>query len=197
MALSSLIDIIGSSVIGGFLLLLLFNVLNTTNEYFLSHGDDLIVQKNLTSVASILEHDLRKMGFLVPETELSIIQADSTNLKFRGDINKDFSLDTVEYYLGSTNELSATQNPDDRFIYRKVNGLPANGAKIGVVTNFMFEYLDQDGNEVSTLISIKMIRINMKVENSAVYGNDPNPNKNKYRTAIWQQTRLVSRNLRR
>ncbi|NIT61048.1 MAG: hypothetical protein GWN00_34060 [Aliifodinibius sp.] len=195
--MSSLIDIIGSSVIGGFLLLLLFNVLNTTNEYFLSHGDDLIVQKNLTSVASILEHDLRKMGFLVPETELSIIQADSTNLKFRGDINKDFSLDTVEYYLGSTNELSATQNPDDRFIYRKVNGLPANGAKIGVVTNFMFEYLDQDGNEVSTLISIKMIRINMKVENSAVYGNDPNPNKNKYRTAIWQQTRLVSRNLRR
>lgn len=195
--MSSLIDIIGSSIIGGFLLLLLFNVLDTTSEYFISHGDDLIVQQNLTSVASILEHDLRKMGFLVPEMELSILQADSTALKFRGDINNDFSVDTVEYYLGPTSDLSVTQNPDDRFIYRKVNGLPIKGAKTGVVTDFKFEYLDQDGNEVANLGSIKMIRINMKVENSAVYSNDPNPKKTKYRTAIWRQTRLVSRNLRR
>lgn len=195
--MSSLIDIIGSSIIGGFLLLLLFNVFDTTNEYFISHGDDLIVQQNLTSVASILEWDLRKMGFMVPESELSILQADSTSIKFKGDINKDFSLDTIEYYLGPTTDLLTTQNPDDRFIYRKRNGLPIMGAKVGVVTNFRFEYLDQDGNVVSGLSSIKMIRINMKVENAAVYGNDPNPKKTKYRTAIWQQTRLVSRNLRR
>ena len=195
--MSSLIDVIGSSIIGGFLLLLLFNVFDTTNEYFISHGDDLIVQQNLTSVAGILEWDLRKMGFMVPETEPTILQADSTTLKFKGDINKDFSVDTVEFYLGPTTDLLTTQNPDDRFVYRKLNGLPVNGAKVGVVTNFKFEYLDQDGNEVSDLSSIKMIRINMKVENAAVYGNDPNPQKTKYRTAIWQQTRLVSRNLRR
>lgn len=195
--MSSLIDIIGSSIIGGFLLLLLFNVMDTTGEYFISHGDDLIVQQNLTSIASILEHDLRKMGFMVPENQLSMIQADSTTLKFRGDIDKDFIVDTVEYYVGPTSDLTVTQNPDDRYLYRKVNGLPNTGAKAGVVTNFMFEYLDQDGNPAANLGSIKMIRINMKVENSAVYGNDPNPKKTKYRTAIWRQTRLVSRNLRR
>jgi len=195
--LSTLIDVIGSSIIGGFLLLLLFNVFDTTNEYFISHGDDLIVQQNLTSVAGILEWDLRKMGFMVPESELSILKADSTDLKFKGDIDKNFVVDTVEFYLGPTSDLLVTQNPDDRFVYRKLNGLPVKGAKVGVVTNFEFEYLDQDGNTVSDLSSIKMIRINMKVENAAVYGNDPNPIKTKYRTAIWQQTRLVSRNLRR
>jgi hypothetical protein len=195
--LSTLIDVIGSSIIGGFLLLLLFNVFDTTNEYFISHGDDLIVQQNLTSVAGILEWDLRKMGFMVPESELSILKADSTDLKFKGDIDKNFVVDTVEFYLGPTSDLLVTQNPDDRFVYRKLNGLPVKGAKVGVVTNFEFEYLDQDGNTVSDLGSIKMIRINMKVENAAVYGNDPNPTKTKYRTAIWQQTRLVSRNLRR
>lgn len=195
--MGSMIDIIGSSVIGGLLLLILFNVLDTTNEYFITHGDDLIVQQNLTSLAINLENDLKKMGYAVPESELSIMIADSTDLKFRGDIDKDFVPDTVEYYLGPTSDLTATQNPDDRFIYRKVNGLPANGEKVGVVSKFKFDYLNQDGIEVSNLNTIKMIRITLKVENSGVYGNDPNPQKNKYRTAIWQQTRLVSRNLRR
>lgn len=195
--MGSLIDIIGSSIIGGFVILLLFTVLNTTSEYFITHGDDLIVQQNLTSLASNLENDLRKMGYAVPENELSVIKADSTNLKYRGDIDGDFVPDTIEYYLGSTDDLKNTQNPDDRFIYRKVNDSPANGEKIGVVSKFQFEYLDQDGNKVTNLSVIKMIRITLKVENSAVYGNESNPNKDKYRTAIWQQTRLVSRNLRR
>lgn len=195
--MGSLIDIIGSSVIGGLLLLILFNVLNTTNEYFITHGDDLIVQQNLTSLAINLENDLKKMGYAVPENELSIITADSTDLIFRGDIDRDFVPDTVEYYLGPTSDLTTTPNPDDRFIYRKVNDLPVNGEKVGVVSKFKFEYLNQDGVEVSNPNTIKMIRITLKVENSGVYGNDPNPQKNKYRTAIWQQTRLVSRNLRR
>lgn len=195
--MGSMIDIIGSSIIGGLLLLILFNVLDTTNEYFITHGDDLIVQQNLTSLATSLENDLKKMGYAVPENETSIIIADSTDLKFRGDLNKDFLPDTVEYYLGPISDLTSTQNPDDRYIYRKVNGLPLNGEKVGVVSLFKFEYLDQDGIEVSNLNTIKMVRITLKVENSAVYSSNPNPNKNKYRTAIWQQTRLVSRNLRR
>lgn len=195
--MGSLIDIIGSSVIGGFLLLILFNVFDTTSQYFITHGDDLIVQENLTSLANILEWDLRKMGFAVPEQELSIIEADSTKLKFRGDINADFVIDTVEYYLGPVSDLSHTQNPDDRYLYRKVNGLPNTGERVGVVSRFRFDYLNQDGIPVSILKSIKMIRITLKVENAAVYGSDPDPDKEKYRTAIWQQTRLVSRNLRR
>lgn len=195
--MASLIDIIGSSIIGGFVILLLFTVLNTTSEYFITHGDDLIVQQNLTSLASNLENDLRKMGYAVPEQELSVIKADSTNLKFRGDIDGNFAPDTVEYYLGSTDDLKNTQNPDDRFIYRKVNDSPSNGEKIGVVSDFKFEYLNQDAQKVTSLSEIKMIRITLKVENASVYGNDPNPQKDKYRTAIWQQTRLVSRNLRR
>ena len=195
--MGTMIDIIGSSVIGGLLLLILFNVLDTTNQYFITHGDDLIVQQNLTSLANNMEDDLKKMGYAVPENETSVITADSTNLKFRGDINTDFIPDTVEYYLGPTSDLAITQNPDDRFVYRKVNGLPLKGEKVGVVSNFKFEYLDQDGVEVSNLNTIKMVRITLKVENSAVYGSNPNPNKDKYRTAIWQQTRLVSRNLRR
>ena len=117
-------------------------------------------------------------------------------------INKDGIIETAEYYLGPESELSHTPNPDDRYLYRKIDNMPSAGFKVGVITLFQFDYLNQDGLIVDTsipenLISIKMIRITLRIESSAVYSSDPDPDKKEYKTAFWQQTRLVSRNLRR
>ncbi len=200
--MSSILDIISSTIIGGILLLMVLNVLDTRHKYFLAYNDDLIVQENLTSISQNLEHDLKKMGFAVPENEDIILIADSLQMKFRGDINKDWQPDTVEYFTGTVVGASATQNPRDRFLYRKLNGEPVGGEIVGLVTDFLFEYLNQDGQAVDTSIpanftAIKMMRITLRVENPAVYGVDPNPGQNLYQSAFWQQTRLVSRNLRR
>jgi hypothetical protein len=200
--MGSLLDIIIANIIGGILVLLGLNYLDTTTKHFVTHGDDLIVQQNLTSITNTLEYDLRKMGFRVPEGDEVVLIADSNQIRYRGDQNKDNSIDTVDYYLGNVSELSATKNPDDRFIYRKLNGLPSNGFKVGVVSEYKFDYLDQDGVIVDTsnpqnLKLIKMIRITLKVENSAAYSSNPVPEKSEYTSAFWQQTRLVSRNLRR
>jgi hypothetical protein len=98
--------------------------------------------------------------------------------------------------------MAKTSNPDDRIFYRKVNGKPVSGFIVGVITDFNFEYLNQDGIIVDTsipanLVAVKMIRVTLKVENPAAYNNDSNPDKLEYRSSFWQQTRLVSRNLRR
>ena len=200
--MGTILDIINSTIIGGILLLIALILMDTTTDHFHSYGDDLIVQQNLTGTTKTLEYDLKKMGYGIPEWDSVVLIADSTHLKFRSDINKNGAIDTVEYYVGLKSELSATPNPDDRFLYRKINSTPTNGFKVGVVTNFNFDYLNQDGIIVDTsvpqnLIAIKMIRITLKIESSSVYGSNPNPDKNEYRTAFWQQTRLVSRNLRR
>lgn len=142
------------------------------------------------------------MGFGIPEWEQVVLEADSTNLEFRSDINNDGGIDTVEYYVGTVSELAHTPNPDDRFLYRKVNGSPTSGFRVGSISIFNFAYLDQDGKSVdisnpSNFVAIKMIRITLKVESQSVYGSDPNPDKEECRIAYWQQTRLVSRNLRR
>lgn len=200
--MNTLIDIIIANILGGVLVLLGLNYLDNTTKHFVTHGDDLIVQQNLTSITNTLEYDLRKMGFNLPEDELVVLIADSTHLQYRGDQNRDGSIDTISYYLGPVSELNNTKNPDDRFIYRKINGLPIKGFIVGVVTEFKFEYLSQDGLFVDTSIPqnlklVKMIRITLKVENSAAYSSKKVADKSEYTSAFWQQTRLVSRNLRR
>ncbi|MBC8204632.1 hypothetical protein ISS30_11110 [bacterium] len=200
--MSVLLDILGSTIIGGLLLIMALNILDTTTSYYFGQNDDLIVQENLTTLTQILEYNLRKMGFAVPEGRAVIIFADSSQLMYLGDNDGDWQPDTVQFYLGGRYELNNTRNPNDRFIYRKVNSQPANGAIIGVVTMFDFTYLDQDGQVVdesypANYSAIKMIRITLQVESSDVYTADPNPASTEYRRAFWQQTRLVSRNLRR
>jgi hypothetical protein len=197
-----IIDILSSIFIGGFIILMSFGILDSTNKFLYSHNDDLIVQQNLTAITGTLEYDLKKIGFGIPEYEETILLADSNHMRMRGDLNRDWQPDTIEYYIGPITELAHTVNPDDRFLYRKVNGKPAGGMKVGIVTAFNFNFLDQDRNVVDTsnpvnFTKIKMVRTTMRVENPAVYSDNPNPNKDEYRTAFWQETSLVSRNLRR
>jgi hypothetical protein len=197
-----MLDILSSIFIGGFIILMSFGILDSTNKFLYSHNDDLIVQESLTSINSILEYDMNKMGFGVPEGENVILLADTSHIRFCADLNRDWHADTVEYYVGLESELSNTNNPDDRFLYRKVNNQPALGMIVGVVTIFRFDYLTQDRQIVNisnpyNWKSIKMIRTTMRIENPAVYSNEKNPDKDEYRTVFWQETNLASKNLRR
>ncbi len=197
-----LIDILSSVFIGGFIILMAFGILDSTNKFLYSHNDDLIVQESLTSINTILEYDIDKMGFGVPENQNVVLLADSAHIKFLADLDRNWHPDTIEYYVGSVSELSNTPNPADCFLYRKVNGSPTDGLAIGVVTDFRFSYLTQDGEGVDTsnplnLKTIKMIRTTMRIESPAVYGDETQPEKSEYRTAFWQETNLASRNLRR
>jgi hypothetical protein len=197
-----LIDIISSVFIGGFIILMAFGILDSTNKFLYSHNDDLIVQESLTSINTTMEFDMNKMGFGVPEGQNVVTLADSNHIRFLSDLDRNWHPDTIEYYLGPESELVNTANPDDRFLYRKVNGLPSNGLGIGVVTDFRFDYLNQDQELVDTsnpmnLKNIKMIRTTMRIENPAVYSEEAQPEKTEYRTAFWQETNLASRNLRR
>ncbi len=197
-----ILDIVNSIIIGGFIILMAFGILDSTNKFLYSHNDDLIVQQNLTAITSTLEYDLKKIGFAIPEHENIVLLADTNHMQMRGDVNRDWKADTIEYYVGKPSELAHTQNPDDRFLYRKINGLPTNGMRVGIVTLFRFHYLDQDRVmvDISNPINwkkIKLVRTTMRVENPSVYSEDKNPNKNEYQTAFWQETDLVSRNLRR
>lgn len=200
--MGSLIDIIGSTMIGAIVILMVLNVLDTRHKFSYKYSDDLIVQQNLTSISKNLEYDLKKMGFAVPEEEDVLLLADSLHLRYRGDVDRNWQPDTVEYYVGPVSGAASTPNPRDRFLYRKVNGNPSNGDIVGLVTEFKFEYLNQDAELVDTSIpsnisSVKMMRITLRVENPAVYSGESNPSFSEYESAFWQQTRLVSRNLRR
>lgn len=195
MGFAALIDLLGSILVGGFLLLTLFRFNENTTHNSYSYNGEVIVQENLVATIECLEYDLRKIGYCENPVKLTnpakaILYADTVQIKYLSDTQLNGNLDTVRYYLGDTSELSATPNPYDKLLYRAVNGV-AKSVNLGV-TQFKLKYYDALGIELIPPLSaptgISSMQIDIKVENTAAYNAD-------YQYAFWRQIRLVSRNL--
>ncbi len=197
MGFSTLIDILGSTIIGGMLLMILLRLNDASVQNTYVYGGELMVQQNLVEVVRLLEHDFRKIGFCkdwekIPDPTQSIITADSTSISFLTDVDSDGIIDTMKYYTGNVNELSGTANPRDRMLYRVVNNETPIGTNLGV-TQFQMLYFNALGNQISFPITIPSeiytMQINVTVENPAAYDN-------LYSSAFWRQIRLAARNLK-
>jgi hypothetical protein len=223
MGTAVIIDILGSMVIGGLLLLILFQMNDNATKNTYNFTGELVVQKNLVTTVEVLEYDFRKIGYCEDAKKLpnpeqnAILYADTSDIRFLTDVmippyndpQGDGILDTVEYKLGPTSELTGTPNPDDRKLYRIVNGVK-KGVNLGITefkikyfrdslaagTTTLAEILPGDLPKVYTPGSptgITAMQIDIKVENSAAYNAGQNP----YRSAFWSQIRLSSRNIKR
>lgn len=202
MGFSTLIDMIGSSMIGGMLMLILLRLNDTAVANSFQYNGELIVQKNLVEIVKLLEFDLRKIGYCsdwkaLPDPSKSILAVDSNSITYLTDLptlaepNGDGIVDTLRYYLGPKSELAGTPNPNDRMLYRRVNNETPFGANLGV-TKFDFIFYDTFGDELTFPITqpgeIQSMQIDLAVED--VYAYD-----NKYRRVFWRQIRLAARNL--
>jgi len=197
MGFSTIIDIIGSMLIGGMLLMILFRMNDAAVENTYVYGGELLVQQNLVEVVSLLEYDFRKIGYCadwqkIPDPSQAILAADSNDITFLTDLNSDGNVDTLRYFTGPTSELSGTSNPRDRMLYRVENNETPKGANLGV-TQFKLLYFDAIGNVINFPITqpgqIYTMQINITVENTEAYDEN-------YSSAFWRQIRLAARNLR-
>jgi hypothetical protein len=224
MGTAVILDIMGSIIIGGILLLTLFRMNDNATRNTYNFSGELVVQQNLVTTVEVLEYDFRKIGycedpFALPHPEENaILYADTSEIKFLTDVmvppyndpQGDGTIDTLEYYLGPTSELPGTPNPDDRMLYRIVNGV-SRGVNLGI-TQFRIRYfrdsltatgsttlaeiLPSDLPKVwvdGTPTGITALQIDIQVENTASYDAPHNP----FRQAFWRQIRLSSRNLNR
>ncbi|GJQ61210.1 MAG: hypothetical protein SCALA702_02630 [Melioribacteraceae bacterium] len=197
MGFSTLIDIIGSSIIGGMLLLMLININDTATEQSYVYAGELTVQEALVEVVTLIEHDFRKIGYCddwtkIPDPAKSILTADSTSISFLTDLNDNGVVDTLRYSLSDTSALTHTPNPRDRYLFRVANSDSAIGVNLGI-TQFDLEYYDALGNVIPFPVAqpseIFTMRISVTVENIAAYDEN-------YSNAFWRQIRLAARNLR-
>ncbi|MGA8265624.1 MAG: hypothetical protein WB779_14370 [Ignavibacteriaceae bacterium] len=191
-----ILDIVGSILVGGLVLLMMFrlNAQATSNLY--NSSSELNIQLAMTSVVHVMEGDFRKIGYCKDWDKISdpteaIIYADTSSIKFLTDINDNGNVDTLSYYLGPTSELSNTANPRDRLLYRVVNSETPKSSDVGI-TIFRLTYFDALGNLLSTPVNppglIHTIQIDVQVENSE-------PIDSVYTTAFWRQIKLSSKNL--
>jgi hypothetical protein len=223
MGAAVILDILGSMVIGGFLLLTLFRLNDTATKNTYNFSGELTLQENLVATVEVLEYDFRKIGYCedpvaLPNPEAnSILYADTSRIRFLTDlmIGPDYDtgdgiVDTIEYSVGDTSELSGTPNPYDIMLYRIING-NSTGVNLGI-TYFKIRYfrdsLTASGSTTlaeilqgdlpkiyvpGTPTGITAMQIDIKVENTATYDEFHNP----YRHAFWRQIRLSSRNIKR
>jgi len=164
-----MLDIMGSVIIAGLMVIMLmkFNIYQSTTKF--ASDSELQMQQNAKTLAEIVNHDFRKIGYDYDST--SIVQADSERVSFFSDIDRNGSIDFVSYFLGDTSEVTETTNPKDRILYRVVNSDTISGPSLGL-TKAKFSYLDEVYTETTTLTDIKYVRAELWVESIEPVGEE-------------------------
>lgn len=165
--MGTLFDIIGSSFIGGMILLLVLKLNLFISSASIASDNELRLQQNAKTFAEILNHDFRKIGYNYDGT--AIITADEEHIRFVGDLERPGEtgygdIDTVEYFIKDASYSQGTSNPDDIILVRVLNDADSiTGASLGLV-KLKFSYLDSLSINTVDLTKIKYIRTELWIE---------------------------------
>jgi hypothetical protein len=176
--MTTLLDILGSTLIGGMVLLMVMNFNIFTTQTQVGSTAELQLQRNAKSIAEIINTDFRKIGFKYNGT--SITQADSQKFIFYSDINNNNNIRLIEYVLGDTSTASHSINPNDRALFRIIGNDTTIVAPDGI-TNIRLLYRDENGTLTHTLQDISYVEIGIWLESAY-------PVNNEYLFTYWQMT---------
>jgi len=156
-----ILDLMGSTIIGGLILSMLINFNMFQSNSIISSDSELHLQQNAKTLAEILNHDFRKIGYRYDNT--AFVEADSERISFYSDIDRDSTVELVTYMLGDTTEVSGTTNPRDRILRRIVDNDTISGPSLGL-TKAKFSYFNGSGVETTTLSEIQYVKAELWIE---------------------------------
>lgn len=159
--MSTVFDIIGSTLIAGVFLLLMINLSTYSTQSKAASDSELILINNAKTLADILNNDLRKVGYKYDGT--SILTIEQKKFTFFSDIDNNGSIDIVSYALSDSLKADGTPNPRDKILYRIVNGDTSKGPSLGLV-DLKFSYLNQLGQPTNTISEITYVKTELWVE---------------------------------
>lgn len=201
-----ILDIIGSAITGGLLLLTLlnFNAQNMENKQL--YRDEIIAQRNMVEVVTVLEEDLRRIGYCQIRSNMAspvITVAAAESIKFKTDLptgalnEGDGVVDSVTYALGPL--ILSTINAKDRMLYRRENNGQYGGSSMGV-TFFEFRYMRFNGDTLSRPVAssklkeITSIEVRIRVENVNPYTSTTGQDSLMTVIVNWKQLTFEIRN---
>ena len=165
--MSTLLDIIGSSFIGGMILLLVLKMNLFISYSTIASDNELQLQQNAKTLAEILDNDFRKIGYKYEG--ISIITAEKEHIKFVGDLQRPGEIgygvvDTVEYLVKDSTFTLGNTNQNDIILVRVLNGTDSiKGSSLGLV-KLNFSYLDSLYFITTDLTKIAYIKTEIWVE---------------------------------
>jgi len=202
MGSSTIIDIIGSVIVGGTLLLMGLRLNASANEASAVYLGNYILQTDITSLVQVVESDFSKIGYCgdwrkIPEPSKSIRIAEANRIRFWGDIENKGIVDSLTYFIGPQSELSTTPNPRDSYLYRQLNN--SEPLRVGSVTQFSLEYFDAENETLAFPIAeprkVYSMQLTIKVESREPHKQEFVNDSTQY-DAYWKQLRLVTKNLK-
>jgi hypothetical protein len=196
MGTNVILDIIGSIIIAGIIMISIFRLQNSSTEDLYRGTGNLTAQTNLATVVQILETDFRRIGYCadwqqIPVPTESILYADSNSIRYLTDIDQNGLIDTMYYHFDPVTDIPSTPNPRDRFLYRTINAEAPADVNMGVI-QFKMEFYNSLGTKLNFPLAdpreIYSMQIDITVEDVAAYDE-------KYQTIFWRQIRMAARNL--
>ena len=191
--MAQIIDLLGSSIIAGLLLVTALSLNASVMESTVLHNQNLIIQEEATLVTQLIDRDLNKVGY--GDTSKSRIKvATAKSLVFRADLDLNGQADTVGYYYttGSnvgtiliswgfqSRDLPVGQNDSILFRFSTANEGGGRGIPMLITSKarrFSFSYLDKKraslGPAPSAKDSIRYIMVALEL-NDAVQPADSN-----------------------
>jgi hypothetical protein len=172
--MNTVMDILGSVIIAGMLLLLVLKLNLFMSESSYTSDTELRLQQNTKTLAEIMNSDFRKIGYKVDSTAILIAQ--NERFKFVGDLEKpgDYGsgiIDTVEYFLEDSTHSLGTTNLNDIILVRVLNNKDTiDGPSLGL-TKLQFSYLDSVSTPTAVLSKIKYIKTEMWVQPTEARNN--------------------------
>jgi len=201
MGTSVMLDILGSLSTFGLLMLAVLRLNAAAGENSYAYNQNYILQRNMVVLTVMLESDLKRVGTETYDQYGGIQFADTTDLLFRGVLQNDTKVDTVEWKLGPL--VGTTSNPNIRYLSRIVNGVE-NKMDLGV-TQFNFNYwsiIDANTKLPTPIVSGALGGGTGNIGPISVYIRLESPYKMKQQfmndtsqyDMVWRQIRSVSRN---
>ena len=203
-----ILDIIGSSIIGGLLFLTLLNFTAQTMETKQTYRDEIVAQENLVNVVTVIEEDFRRMGYCTVRSNMTnpiVTMAAAESVRFKTDLpdptkasgEGDGVVDSISYAFGAP--VLATANPNDRMLLRRENTGPYGGSSMGV-TVFHLTYLTSTGDSIPSpvpaarLNEINAVQVTISVENINPYSSVSGPDSLATVLVNWKQLTFQIKN---
>ena len=182
--MSDWLDMVGSFVIGGLIILIVINLNLSINAAATQNLYSNVTQRQVVSSVEVIESDIYKIGYRVDSDAIS--EADSNEISFFSDIDNDGFKDEIRYYLASTSSMSETYNPNDRILWRELN--EENSSTPFVVTKLNFSYYDSLGQliDYTSLINqsirnqIRLIKVRVETQTGELIDGN-------YETIQWEK----------
>ena len=182
--MSIVLDLVGSVIIAGILLLMMFNANTYQSNARFASDSELQMQQNAKTLADILSYDLRKIGYECKTNPFLV--ADSERVSYYADMNRDGTPDVVTYIISDTTQAISTTNPEDRVLIRIVNNDTIAGPSLGL-TKIRFSYYNEFGIPTLDFDEIDFVKAELWVESVEAVDNE-------YLFTYWELT-ISPRNL--